>query len=470
MIINITLFNTCGYLTGDNKSLYFLRKFFRIKHPNAFHIRRYMGPGWDGYVYYINEIGLFKIGMLVSIVNKLKEDDIPFKIIDKRTHLKPLMIKNKLGDKKLRPYQVDSLRRVQNHRIGNTILPVGVINLATNAGKTLLLGGIYKSYKDPTCLILINDSNLYNQFKTELPKILPNENIGWIKAKELKIGDITIAMVQTLAKNINRFKNYLSKVNMLLVDEVELHSNKSSGKVFKACKNAYVSVGLSGTVFISKDKLKNGNIKSLFGEELIKISKLDLVKMGFSTRPIIKLFTGNIKPNNGRSWDEEYEDFIVQSPDRNNKILERVKYNLSRGNMPILVMCKLHKHVDILYDLIYKKLNKDFNIEKVYHTSSDRVNIIESFKTGKIDVLVSSLMLKRGMNLPLIQVIINASGGDSNENILQIMGRGERKHESKSKFRMEDFVDINSLYLTRHAKHRIKYYEKEGFIVLRFDL
>lgn len=466
MIINITLFNTCGYLTGDNKSLYFLRKFFRIKHPNAFHIRRYMGPGWDGYVYYINEIGLFKIGMLVSIVNKLKEDDIPFKIIDKRTHLKPLMIKRSIGNKKFRFYQMAALRKLQSHRIGNIPLPVGVINGATNFGKTPLLCGIYKSYKDPICLILINDSNLYNQFKREFPELLPDDTIGWIKAKELKAGNITIAMVQTLANNINRFKNYLSKVTMLLVDECDLHNNKSSNKVFKQCKNAYVTVGLSGTVFINKkNKLKNNNLQSIFGEELIHITKLDLVKWGYSTKPIIKILEGNIKSGNGRSYEEEYEDFIVQSIDRNTKILNRVKYNLSRGNMPIIVMCKLHKHVDILYDLINKHLNQDFSISKVHHKTPDKERIIEAFREGRIDVLVSSLMLKRGQNMPLIKVIINASGGDSNENISQIMGRGERKHESKDKVYVEDFWDTGT-YLQRHSKHRLKYYQKEQFTIL----
>ena len=75
------------------------------------------------------------------------------------------------------------------------------------------------------------------------------------------------------------------------------------------------------------------------------------------------------------------------------------------------------------------------------------------------------MIVKRGKNFPLIKYIQNASATDSNETVSQIMGRGERKHESKTKYYLDDFMD-EGMYLKRHSKHRKKYYQAEGFTLI----
>ena len=69
------------------------------------------------------------------------------------------------------------------------------------------------------------------------------------------------------------------------------------------------------------------------------------------------------------------------------------------------------------------------------------------------------------MNLKLIRTLINAAGGDSWRNVLQIFGRALRKEAGvKEEVNVEDFMD-EGRYLKRHSKHRINYYKKEGFPV-----
>ena len=67
--------------------------------------------------------------------------------------------------------------------------------------------------------------------------------------------------------------------------------------------------------------------------------------------------------------------------------------------------------------------------------------------------------------MPLIKYMVNAAGGDSHINALQLIGRSIRTHQTKEKVYYEDFADIG-MYLSRHSKHRYKFYVAEKFKVI----
>ena len=79
-----------------------------------------------------------------------------------------------------------------------------------------------------------------------------------------------------------------------------------------------------------------------------------------------------------------------------------------------------------------------------------------------MDVLISTGVLKEGVNLPRIATLIIASGGRSTAYIKQWCGRAERKHESKTEVEVHDFYDIGR-YVQQHSRARIKIYTDELF-------
>ena len=95
----------------------------------------------------------------------------------------------------------------------------------------------------------------------------------------------------------------------------------------------------------------------------------------------------------------------------------------------------------------------------------NRLEILDQFKKGDIDILISSKLIKEGQNLPLIKAIVLACGGDSLIDLLQIIGRGLRKHKSKKVVYIDDFYDKGA-YLERHSKHRVKELKKQQFKVI----
>jgi superfamily II DNA or RNA helicase len=100
------------------------------------------------------------------------------------------------------------------------------------------------------------------------------------------------------------------------------------------------------------------------------------------------------------------------------------------------------------------------SITFVHGTDPERAQKIEDFKAGRIKTLISTTILKEGVNIPIISNVINAVGGKSKVDIKQWMGRGERRHEDLKSFTMHDFYDIGR-YVEAHSKVRIATYRKE---------
>ena len=191
-----------------------------------------------------------------------------------------------------------------------------------------------------------------------------------------------------------------------------------------------------------------------------------MVEKGYSTPVVVTLVKGSTMPGI-KGYPEEYETNITKNKERAKIGAKRLARAARFKRLPALVVYRFIEHGEFLLK-IYRKHCPNLKIEMVYGSKfkkKERERILKDFREGRIDVLISSMIVKRGQNFPLIRYIQNVSATDSNETVSQLRGRGERTHESKKKYYMDDFMD-EGRYLKRHSKHRKKYYEAEGFTVL----
>lgn len=471
-MIQITLNNNnkCA-IDGPPQELVDLRKSLKFKHPNSHWVRSYMPKGWDGMVYSITEAGYFKTGLLKSVTDKCEELGFKYKIKDNRgVDLNPKVPK-KVGDLEPRAYQAEAVKKILNNKIAGINFPIGVLDMATNAGKTLMMAMIYKSYKNKKAIMLINDGDLFQQFERELPNLIDSQELGFIRGKNIKFGNFTIAMVQTLSPKVKLYINELAKFDICLVDEADLSDNKTYKTIISHLFNASIRVGLSGTIYmsnLSKDKLKNHNLESYLGPVLSKITKREMMDLGYSTEIVVKIVKGNTS-NQKEFFDylSAYKALITNNPEVYEKCTERLNLNMKLNRLPALVICQFKDHTEKLC----KYLKKQYPLLRVEYMHSGlkdkiRADISNRFREGNIDILVSSYVVKRGKNFPLIRYILNAGGSDSNATISQLMGRGERTHDSKKKVVMDDMYHKGK-YIERHSKHRINYYKKEQIRVIK---
>jgi ATP-dependent helicase IRC3 len=471
VIININ--NQKGHLRGPQGLLIRVREAMKVRNPNAFFVRQYMKPGWDGKQDYITEAGYFATGLLDQVIKKIEEFGGKWEIEDNRMKepFPDTLPSNKQMGFELRGYQKEAVESVITHEVGGIKFPRAIIGAATNAGKTYIIAGLYKAIKLPT-LVLINNSELYNQgVNSDFPALV-GKDLGYLQGKNYKSGDFMVAMVQTLVirvKNNPKFKRELvAKYRAIIVDECDLANNATYKSILQMFFMTYIRVGLSGSVLVSdlaKYRIKNQNIRGFFGPLSYEIKNLELIDKGVSSIVKVRILPGNSTAEEPGDLDLEYELGITKNKKRNGLILKRIKYHLLREENHFLIICRYKKHVAILYKLLSKNL-PDQNVSWAHGDRKDRKQVIADFKSGKINVLVASLIIRRGMNFPLMQVMFNASGGDAPEHALQLIGRATRKHESKPHCYYYDFHD-EGYYLKRHSKHREAVYKKEGFPVLK---
>lgn len=467
--ITIEINNNKCRVDGNAKVLMRLEKAFAIKNPNAFFMRSRMPKGWDGMLHYITDRGYFKTGFLENVCNWLIEDGNKIKFIDERLPMCEPEIPKKIGNLVPRPYQLEAIRSNVMNKVNGIYHRVTVTDAATNAGKTLIMAGIYLAFKrNHNAIVLINDGDLYDQFKREMPELIGEEDFGYVRGKEVKWNKFTVCMVQSLSRNLKYYQRELAKFEIALIDEADLGDNKTYKSVLNYLFNTSVRNGLSGTIYMSKlkkDQMKNENLRSFFGNTAFKITKKEMVKKGHSTDLIIKIIKGSTRKGIRGDFKGEYDNSITFNNDRHLISAQRTEFNVKRDRLPAIIICQFHKHIDNMYKFYKEYFGDRYIIKAVHGATPDRKEILQEFRAGKIDILICSFIVRRGKNFPLLQYMQNAASSDSNETISQLMGRMERKHESKTKSYIEDLYDEGH-YLNRHSKHRVNFYRKEGFKVI----
>lgn len=472
--------NTCR-LDGNRKVLIKLYDIFRVKHPNAWHILLYKKrkTQWDGYIKYISDSGRFKIGLLPLVIRETHKLNSKVNIIDKRAPIPYPKIPQSLGDKKLYPRQIKSLERLLFNKVEGVRFNICAADLSVGFGKSLLFAAIHKSYQNKLrTILLLNDSDLFNQFKREIPPMLPEYKVQFIQgSKVTQWGDFNVAMVQSISRNIRKYQVKLSKIDICLIDEADVIDNKTYQNVINHLYNSRIRIGLSGTIYMSKlkkDLVHNLNIMSFIGDKVDTVKLIDQIKWGKATPVVVKMIdTSNIIENKEEcDYPSEYEATIINNKEAYLVSWNRTLYNAKYHRFPILIVTQYIDHCEKLYQF-YQSKNKaqklNWKISYVHHKTKDRKRILEDFRNGKIDILISTTIISRGKNFPTLRYIQNTASMDSNEKAIQILGRLVRQSEGKDKAYLDD-ICFTGKYLTRHSKHRKNYYLKEKLKVIKVKL
>lgn len=472
-MITIEVNNATCQLYGDRKAMHLAYKAFKIRNPNAFFLRKYMPRGWDGKQDYIKDNGKFPTGLLPKVYAYFKSMGITPTLKDERD-LPPLGFKvpKNLNGLIPRPYQTRGVKALIENTIGGIPFPTGVLKFATNAGKTLIACMLYKALGSKKTLYIINSSELYTQALKEVPEILGAEKFGCIEPDKIVWANFMICKVHTMSNRCSShdFKAKLAEYEVCIIDECDLADNKTYKTILKNLWNAWAKIGMSGSIYVSplaKDKLKNENLRSFMSDIVAEVTNRELIDLGYSSE-VKAIFNKGNEDYRGETFPDEYLYAIIKNKARNRKVYKRVKYRLKKGHYPLVVIIKEHKHLKILQKLLTRKL-PEYRIEGVHHKTENRFEIVDNFKKGDYDILVASMILKRGKNFPLMQTLINAAGGDSPENFIQILGRAMRKNIPSSKAPnvkyYEDFFDEGK-YIKRHSKHRLVYAKKQQLQII----
>lgn len=331
-----------------------------------------------------------------------------------------------------------------------------------NSGKTFILISLLKCLppKTPT-LFLTKNAQLVHQNWEEM-KLWGVENLGrWYdKYKEPNY----VMCVTNHVKTYKSLERLLPKFKVLIVDEVHECMSDVPVAAYKKMKNASVRIGISATAFkYDKKKFDNvhkWNLKGHFGP----IFKTTTTESGFLTtkelqdRGILSKCDCNFYPVTAPDLTyEPYQDAVKMGIEQNFHFHEMVKkLALSCPGRTLIVVERIEQGHYL------NQLIPDSYFIQGKNKLKERIPVINGLRQGeKFVAIVMRQIITAGINVK-IHDLINASGGESAHNIIQLLGRGLRTADDKDKLRYHDFHFKINDYLQDHSKWRMEVVQKEG--------
>lgn len=451
-------------LTSTDKDLFDnIREHFSVENTGARFARRYarFAPSRK---YAITPTGQAELGMYWSIRQYLIANDInvPIDVTPALTKATQVGINTELVTDfkfELRNYQEDVIRKAIK-------LGTGTCVLGTGAGKTFttaaLIEQFYRASNDPEtfkCLMLVPDLGLVTQTFDEFINVGINYKCTkWTgKTKPDFTSNVIIANIGIIQ---SRFEDndWLRHIDLLIVDEC--HKITAGNKISKIVQQIKTpnKFGFTGT--LPEDQLNKWSIIGKLGPVIYEKNSYELRLENFLTNVNVKVMNINYSPKPHFSGPSGYRDELefIYNHDRRNTIIQSLVSKLSNNT---LIMVNHIAHGEIVEEYLKRIEGKRvyFIQGSVDVEERERIKQIMETETNVVVIAISAIFAT-GVNVKNLHNIIFASGGKSFIRTVQSIGRGLRKHDSKSKLIIFDMCDKLN-YGEAHCEKRMAIYDKE---------
>lgn len=307
----------------------------------------------------------------------------------------------------------------------------------TGTGKTLayllpLIEKLQKDKKEMQAIILAPTYELCMQIHNTILELKKESGVS-ITSTQL-IGSANIA------RQIEKLKD---KPNILV---------GSAGRVLELIRKKKITAGTIKTIVLDEvDKLLDNKNIPLIKEIVKNTQKVDQFLM----------FSATINNSSLQLSKELVEDLEVIRVKGSNKVNEDITHNY--------IMVEERKKVEYLRKLIHaarpkraivfisNSFNVDQTLEKLkFHKinaatihgdidKDERKNALESFRKGKIQVLVASDVAARGLDIKGVTHVINLDTPRDPKNYLHRVGRVGRAGEKGEAYSLVDNRDLNNI-------------------------
>ena len=339
------------------------------------------------------------------------------------------------------PHQINAVNEImKNFRDNGKGI---ILHIATGSGKSTIILRLIYELKVPT-LIVVPNNDLVNQWENNIRTVLGVEP-GKIQGTKNQQNDITVATSQTLAKRIDTLD--ISKFKFLCQDESHHVPAAQCYKIAMKC-NAYYRCGVTAT-----PRREDGDDKKIiagYGKIINPITTRELINTGILAIPRFIWLKCQVPKGIGyKKWEEVYRKGIVTNEERNNLIVKQAKKYELEGKS-IFISVERIAHGEILKERLPGSI---FITGK--ESSKTRDSVFSNFR-DKTTLIVIATIGKEGLDLPDMDVLINASSGKSWTTYLQRIGRALRATKNKKTATIIDIMDYGHRFLRDHSQRRLE--------------
>jgi len=364
-----------------------------------------------------------------------------------------------------RDYQIDAFTNALRARRQLILSP-------TASGKSFIIFLLLNFLKKKT-LVIVPNVQLIHQLANDFDEYDLDRkfgsNVHKIFSGQEKDSD-ALVQISTWQSAHRQPKKWFDQFEVVVGDECHLFQANSLVKIMHKLTNCPWRFGFTGTLdgTLAGEMVLEGHFgavrKVTTTAKLIEENHIANLKI----KNIILEYPIEYKTNlQGEGYRAEIEALI--SNEARNKFITNLAYSL-QGNVIIFVNY-VEKHGDLIWEMLQKNKESRSGVYYIHGgVEGERRDyirrIVNEQKTAII--LATAGTTSTGTNIPNVDYMIFASPNKSRIRVLQSIGRGLRKSETKHLFTLFDISDdltVGRYYNTTflHFLERLKYYRQESF-------
>lgn len=353
-------------------------------------------------------------------------------------------------------HQTNALKMAEDSRYG-------MMEIATGGGKSLVMAMLIARNAVRT-LVMVNTVDLMYQTRDFLRDYLRTSSgdpidLGIIGDGQKRIAPVTVAIVNSAYQCAEELST--AGFSQLLVDEGHHAATKTYFAVIQKIA-PYWSYCLTGTAFRNSPS-EQVALKASFNDVIYKVTTPELQALKILAPLKLELLDNNTEHDPTFLWPQLVKSGIVSCPERNVMLARRITELAEEGNT-VLVMVDQVAHGQNLcaamrmygfHDFLQVYADQSITPKSVRRTALDKI------RNREVSVLVGTIY-SEGVNIPTLNVVVNAAAMKSPLAVFQRTGRAVRMGEGKDFGLVLDVWDSGHRILEDHSRKRLNHLRDAG--------
>lgn len=329
--------------------------------------------------------------------------------------------------------QQDALRAIGEQEQGLVIAQPGF-------GKTQVALAFVATNSTPT-IVFVHTEDIFNQW-VQYAGLALDVQIGKIQAGLWQFGQLTIAMVQTVSQDLERYRTkWAQRYGAVVIDEAH-HSPARTWEMILNASPARYRIGFSAT------QGRADGMEPLMQHLVGPVIYRHKFELKVPTR-YVPLKTDFYYPYRGPYDWHRMLRALTTDPNRNYIIAKTIHRRLAKGDS-VLVLSRQIKHLE----LINEHMGHDTEMLTGKTPKPRRLKMLNEFREGKIKCLLATQLADEALDVPILSCVILTFPGKHDGRIVQQVGRALREHEGKEEAVIIDIFDPKIGVLYRQWKER----------------